>query len=195
MPNPYIPRPLVHLWSESIGENAQEHQSTLQRLLRDQRRLTRFVEENSESMHRTTAGVAVYFFGVVARMFDLAGGRLRGATWEQVRAAEARIQGVIGDLLPLDDGLPDRLRKVEWRAQPHVLDEALMALLERKRRDNEAEVPREESLKIFFLVWVCVEVLDQNWSPPGSFEGQSAYEFYPIELPDEPDPAEAATEV
>lgn len=195
MANPYIPRPLVHLWSDAIGETATENQASLQRLLRDQRRLTRFVEENAESMHRTTAGVAVYFIGVVARMFDLAGGRLRTATWEQIRTAEAKIQAAIPSLLPLDDGLPERLRAVvPWRAQPHILDEALMALLERKPAKGEAEVPKEESLKIFFLVWLCVEVLDQGWSPPAGFSGEATYEFHPVELKDDDAKAEAATE-
>ncbi len=193
MANPYLPRTLVHLWSDAIGEDPPAHQATLQRLLREQRRLTRFVEENAESMHQTTAGVAVYFVGVVARMFDLAGGRLRGATWEQVRAAEARIQAAVPDLLPLDQGFADRLRKVSWRAQPHVLDEALMALLERKRGENEADVPKDESLKIFFLVWLGVEVLDLNWLPSASFQGETTYEFHPIDLPESE--AEAATDV
>jgi hypothetical protein len=196
MANPLIPRPLVHLWSEAIGENPNEHQAGLQRLLKEQRRLTRFIEENSESADRTTAGVAAYFVGVIARMFDLAGGRLRAATWEQVRAAEQRIGEAVPTLLPFDDGFAERVRAVKWRAQPHVIDETLMALFESARGSKEAEVPKEESLKIFFLAWLATEVLDQNWIPPKGFAGEAEYEYFHVEprAADEESAEEAATE-
>jgi hypothetical protein len=181
MSNAYLPRELVHLWSEAIGENPADHQAALQRLLRDQRRLTRFVEENAEALDRTTGGVAVYFLGVICRMFDLAGGRLKTSTWEQVRAAEARIGAAVPDLLPLDEGFVGRVRAVSWRAQPHILDEAMMALFQRKPSEQEVDVPKQESLKIFLLVWLAVEVLDQNWSPPKAFLGETAYEPVHIE--------------
>ena len=176
-----MPRPLVHLWSEAIGENPNDHQSALQRLLRDQRRLTKFVEENAEQMDRTTAGVAVYFLGVVVRMFDLAGGRLKSVTWEQVRAAEQRISEAVPQLLPYDAAFFDRVRAISWRAQPHVLDEAMMALFQSARTEQEMEVARTESMKIFFLVWVAVEALDANWLPAKDFAGESTYEYHHIE--------------
>ncbi len=188
-----MPRPLVHLWSEAIGENPNDHQSALQRLLRDQRRLTKFVEENAEQMDRTTAGVAVYFLGVVVRMFDLAGGRLKSVTWEQVRAAEQRISEAVPQLLPYDAGFFDRVRAVSWRAQPHVLDEAMMALFQSARTEQEMEVARTESMKIFFLVWVAVEALDANWLPPKDFAGESKYEYHHIE-PRIADPNESGAE-
>lgn len=191
-----MPRPLVHLWSEAIGENPNDHQAALQRLLRDQRRLTKFVEENSEQMDRTTAGVAVYFLGVVVRMFDLAGGRLKSVTWEQVRAAEQRIGEVVPQLLPYDAGFFDRVRAVSWRAQPHVLDEAMMALFQSARTEKEMEVARTESMKIFFLVWVAVEALDANWIAPKDFAGETSYEYHHIEprMPETTEGGESATD-
>ena len=176
-----MPRPLVHLWSEAIGDNPNDHQAALQRLLRDQRRLTKFVEENAEQMDRTTAGVAVYFLGVVVRMFDLAGGRLKTVTWEQVRAAEERIGEVVPQLLPYNEGFIERVRAVPWRAQPHILDEAILALFQSARTEREMEVARTESLKIFFLVWVAVEALEANWIPAKDFVGESNYEYFHVE--------------
>ncbi|MFT7518067.1 MAG: hypothetical protein ACI9MC_000191 [Kiritimatiellia bacterium] len=181
MPNQYLPRPIVHDWSEDIGKNTEAHQAALSRLLKDQRRLTRWLEENAENMEGGTGGVAAYLFGVVARMFDLAGGRMRKATWEQVRQAERSIGGAAGSLLPFDASFPDRVRKIEWRAQPHILDEALMSLFEREPTEEEEDLDTTEAGKIFFLLWVATEVIDQNWTPAKDTELLETYEYLHIE--------------
>ena len=181
MANPYIPRNLVHGWSETIGAEPQEHQAALTRLLRDQRRLSRFVEENAEQMGRGSDQITMYLVGVVARMFDLAGGRLKAATWEQVRDASAKVQKSFAGLLPVDEGFPTRVRAVEGRAQPHVLDEALLALFERESKPGEPDLANPERAKVFLVLWVCTEVLDANWQPPKTFSGESSYTFVKID--------------
>jgi hypothetical protein len=186
MPNPYIPRPDVHAWSESIGDNQSDHEAALTRLLKEQRRLTRFLEENRESLTPASAGVSVYLYGVLARIYDLAGGRLRSATWAQVRDAEQRVGAEVANLLPLDDGFAERVRKVAWRAQPHILDEALMALFERdEKEEGEANLDDGESAKVFLLMWVANEVLDANWRPGPGFAGETTYEYVHIEKPEQ----------
>lgn len=182
MANAFIPRPQVHAWSEEIGQQALAHQAALQRLLKDQRRLTRFLEENQEQMDAKTASVTVYMIGVIARMFDLAGGQLRRATWAQIREAERKIHAQLDALLPIDDGTAERFRTLD-RAQPHILDEAWMALFEVEPSDEEVELDPKESLKILLLSWVVTEVLDANWKPPKSFEGASDYAYVHIDPP------------
>ena len=183
MANAYIPRDQVHAWSEDIGDHQDEHQAALQRLLKDQKRLVKFIQENAGDLEMSSGGVGVYLLGVVARMFDLAGGRLKSATWAQVRDAESRIGAVAGDLLPLDDGFAGRVRLVEWRAQPHILDEALMALFETDPSDDDEQedLSPAESAKVFFLLWACTEVLDANWKPRGGWSGLDSYEYVHVE--------------
>lgn len=182
MANPYIPREIVHTWSETIGESPEEHASSLTRLLKVQRRLGRFIEENRENLEPTAQGVTTYLVGVVARMFELAGGRLKKATWAQVREAEARVQQAALSILPYDEGFAERLRALEWRAQPHILDEAYMALFVKEdHRDEEVELDPTDSLKVFFLLWVAVEVLDGNWRPAKDYAGESEYAYVHIE--------------
>lgn len=181
MPNAFIPRPVVHEWSDKIGEDPATHQASLTRLLKEQRRLGRFIEENRESMEPVTGGVATYLLGVFARIYDLAGGRLKTATWEQVREAEQRIGAAVPELLPIDDGFPERVRQISWRAQPHILDEALMALFAREEGKDEAQLAAAEKAKVFFLLWVANEVLDANWRPASGFQGDSKYEYVHIE--------------
>ena len=72
MGNALISRPLIHEWSEHIGDHPGMHHTSIQRLLKSQRRLSRFVEENQESLKQGTGGVCVYMVGVIARMFELA---------------------------------------------------------------------------------------------------------------------------
>lgn len=182
MPNPYIPRAQVHAWSDEIGANQASHETALVRLLKNQRRLTRFLEENRENMSGPTAGVALYLYSVLARIYDLAGGQLRGATWDAVRAAEKRVGAEVPNLLPVDASFPERVRKVVWRAQPHVLDEALMALFERdEKQEGEQDLDLAESAKIFLLMWVANEVLDSCWHPAKGFQGESEYTYVHIE--------------
>jgi hypothetical protein len=163
--NPWLSREQVHAWSEAMGEDPAPHQAAIQRLLRDQRRLSRFVEENAKSLTGVTGGVAVYLIGVVLRMFELAGGRLRTVTWDDVRAAERRVGARAAELVPVDGTFVERARAMD-RRQPHVLDEALYALFERDTKDGEAAMDPEECAKVYFLLWVAVEALDANWTAP-----------------------------
>jgi len=185
MPKPFIPRDQVHSWSESIGHQPEDHQAALQRLLKSQRRISRFVEENAENMNMATGGVAMYMIGVILRLFDLAGGELRSATWAQVRDAEARVQAAVPELLPLDEGLAERARSIGWRAQPHILDEAIMALFQRKPKEEEEALDEVEAFKVYMLMWVATEALDANWKPGKGFAGESDYTYVHIEPEDE----------
>ncbi len=187
MANSYLPRDWVHTKSLEIGENAMSEQAALQRLLKNQRRLTRWLEENAGNLAPTSGGVAVYLFGVVARMFDLAGGRLRNASWEQVRAAERRVGAAAANLLPFDDGFGERVRGVEGRAQPHILDEAIYSLFEREPEEEEADLDTNEAGKIFFLLWVATEVLDENWNPGSGVELTADYTYIPASEFDDED--------
>jgi len=182
MPNPIIPRDQVHAWSEAIGDQPENHQAALTRLLKDQRRLTRFIEENAENLEGVTAGVSVYLTGVIVRMFDLAGGRLRSATWAQIREAEAKVNATVPDLMPLDETLPERARNSN-RAQPHILDEALMALFERDadEEEDEAQLDPLEAIKTYLMLSVVTEVLDSNWRPAKDFQGEDEYTYKHIE--------------
>lgn len=176
MPNLLMPRAAVHAWSEDIGTSQDAHGAAITRLIGEQRRLVKFVEENAESLGQMTGGTAIYLIGVVLRMFDLAGGRLRNVTWDDIRAAERTVQGAIDQLLPIDEHFPERARAVP-RAQAHVLDEALYALFERPPEDGQPPINETEAFKIYLLMWVAIEALDRNWSPPKTFVGEAEYQF------------------
>ncbi len=160
-----LDRESVHAWSESIGEDPAPHQAAIQRLLREQRRLSKFVEENARSLTGVTGGVAVYLIGVVLRMFNLAGGRMRTISWDEIRDAERRVQPLAMELLPFDEGFVARAKAVD-RAQPNILDEALYALFERDTKDGEAAMDPVECGKVYLLLWVAVEALHAGWNPP-----------------------------
>jgi hypothetical protein len=180
MPNPLVPRSSVHAWSEAIGNDPEAHKSAITRLLKDQRRLSRFVEENAKSMTGVTGGVALYLIGVILRMFDLAGGRLRKATWDDVRAAEKRVGQLVDQLLPVDDGFPARARALP-RAQPHILDEALYALFVRDTKEVEQALDELEAFKVYMLMWVATDALDANWQPAKDFAGEDSYTHAPVD--------------
>jgi hypothetical protein len=190
MSNPLIPRAQVHAWSDHIGEHLEMHHTSIQRLLKSQRRLSRFVEENQESMKAGTAGVSVYMVGVIVRIFELAGGSLRTATWDDLRAAEQKVGVHIDALLPLDDGFVDRFHAIPDRAQAHILDEAAMAMFQRPKREGEADIDKVEAFKVLLTCWIVCEVLDANWRPAKDFVGETTYTYVHIE-PSEPSVAES----
>lgn len=195
MSNGLLPRAIVHEWSEAIGADQASHASSLNRLLKDQRRLSRFVEENRGSLQPAASGVAMYLVGVVLRIFDMAGGRLRKANWSQIREASGRVQQAAVAALPFDEGFADRIREVSWRAQPHILDEAIMALFDREpNEDEDIDLANEEALKIFLLMWVVTEALDANWSPPKNLALDSEYAYVHIEPSTDEDEADEADE-
>lgn len=182
MANPHLPRTTVHAWSEQISNEPESHSAAIQRLLKEQRRLSRFVEENAASMQGMSGGVAMYLVGVILRMFDLAGGRLRKGSWDDVRAVERRIGALVDQLLPVDDGFVGRARQVP-RAQAHILDEALYALFVREPDEDEGaeeKLDDLEAFKVYMLMWVATEVLDQNWQPPKAFAGEAEYAHAPV---------------
>ena len=177
--NRIISREIVHELSDAIGADPGVHQAAMGRLLKEQRRLSKFIEENRESMAGPTGGIGVYLLGVIARIFDRVGGRVRSATWAQVREAEARVGKAAAEVLPFDDGFAERVRAYD-RPQPHILDEAYFALFERDSQEGEEKVDPAETVKLYFLLWVAVDVLDQNWKPPRGYAGEASYTYVEI---------------
>jgi hypothetical protein len=184
MANAFIPRSDVHNWSEDIGNNYEAHQTSLNRLVKNQRRLSRFIERNAAEINPQIGSTTLYLISVVIRIFDLAGGRLRTVSWEQVNDAAKKVSAAADDLFPVDDNFADRLRKIEWRAQPHILDEAIRALINRPNADgdeDEGQLEPKDAGTIFFMMWVVVEALDVAWKPANNFEGESDYTYVDVD--------------
>lgn len=170
MANPAIDRDTVHRYSEDCAEQGDAFRSVAQRLLREQKRLLNFYNKNLPAVDAQTGEVSLYLFSVVVRIFDRSGGRLGKVNGKQIEAATVRIGSVMDQCLPFDEGFPERVRAVEWRAQPHILDEALWALFERdERKEEEVNVPLDKAGLIFMMLWASTEALDSAWRPPKGF--------------------------
>lgn len=169
MPNPAIPRAQVHELAEACGDAGDAFQATATRLVKEQRRLSRFFEQNMETMGAMPGQVALYMLSVTLRVFEQVGGRMHKVPGRDIDEAAGRIDAVAAELLPADDGFAARAKAVGWRAQPHVLDEVLWALYERtdeEKKENEAALDPEQSALVYLVMWAAVEALDQNWTPP-----------------------------
>jgi len=166
MSNPAILRPQVHRLAEACSSEGEAFQSTANRLIKEQRRLSRFFEQNFAPMGPMAGQVSIYMLSVTIRIFDQTGGRLRKVTGRDLDAATAKIQAVTDSLLPADDGFAERARAVAWRAQPHILDEIMWALFERStRKEGEVDLEVENSAMVYLMMWSAVEALDACWSP------------------------------
>jgi len=170
MANPAIPRDDVHRWSEEAGEAGELFRGTATRLLRSQKRLLSFYNKNLPATDGQTGQVATYLMAVVVRIFDCAGGSTKKVSGKQIELAASKVNQHVEGLLPFDEGFPERVRAVEDRAQPHILDEALWALFERdNKKENEVDVESREAGLIFLMLWVATEALDLAWNPPKGF--------------------------
>ncbi len=167
MPNPAIPRDQVHTLAEACSDAGGAFQPVATRLLKEQRRLGRFIERNAASLGARPAEVALYMCAVSVRIFEQVGGRLKDVTHAELDAAATRISSVVDDLLPADADVPGRLRAIPWRAQPHLLDEILWALYEKEpREEGEVQVDPADAFLILLMLWAIVEALDARWTPP-----------------------------
>ncbi len=173
MANPVIPRDEVHRLAEACSDDPDGYESVATRLMRVQRRVGRFVEQNAKELGAQESQIALYMCSVCLRIFEQVGGRLNKVSGRDLDRAAARIFEQAGSLFPADKGLPERVRQVEWRAQPHLLDEVLWALYEKEEREEgEIDVEPEKAALIFLTMWAVVEALDGRWVPPRGYQGE-----------------------
>ncbi|MFZ5480765.1 MAG: hypothetical protein ACOZNI_28655 [Myxococcota bacterium] len=171
---PAIPRDHVHALSEECAKLGMGFQTSAKRMLEDQSRLLRFFKANLPDMEGQTGEVSLYLLAVIVRIFQQTG-KLGRVGADDVVKATKRIEGVAAKLLPADDAFPDRVRAVEWRAQPHILDEAMHALFEREERQaNEVDLGRDQAVRVFLMLWAATEALEGVWTPPAEPEWASA---------------------
>ena len=173
MPNLAISRDEVHRLAEGCSDEGDAFQSTASRLIREQRRLSRFFEQNAEPMGPMAGQVALYMLSVSIRIFELIGGRLAKVNGTDLADASARVQAAVrsAELLPAGDDFAERAKSVGWRAQPHLLDEVLWALFERdeEKKEGEVDIEPDQSALVYIMLWVAIEALDRNWRPPASW--------------------------
>ena len=167
MPNAVIPRAHVHALSEACAKLGASFQPVAKRALEDQNKLLRFFRANLPQMDNQSGEVSLYLLAVIVRIFQQCGGKLGRVGDTEVALATARLQAAAKATLPFDEGFPERVRAVADRAQPHILDEALEALFERaERQANEVELEREQSGRVFLMLWAATEALEAAWSAP-----------------------------
>lgn len=167
MSNPAINRDRVHSLAEACSEEGEGFQSTASRLIKRQRRLSRFFEQNVGPMGPMAAQVGLYMLSVSLRIFEQVGGRLDKVNGADLNSATAKIQSQTDTLLPADDGFVSRAKSVEWRAQPHLLDEILWALFERdEKNEGEVDLEPDKAAMVYLMLWAAVESLDANWRAP-----------------------------
>lgn len=184
MVQPIISREEVHRYAEACSDDAVAYQPIAARLMREQKRLARFIEQNAKALGANESQVALYMASVCLRVFDCVGGRMDKVPGRDLDAAAARVSAVVESLLPFDDQLPTRVRQIEWRAQPHLLDEILWALYEREdakegeEKKGEGEDPGkldpEKAALLFLTMWPMVEAMSVNWHAPGGYTGEKA---------------------
>ena len=168
MANAAIPREQVHAYAEACSDEGEAFNPTATRLVKEQRRVSRFFEQNMGAMDPMAAQVALYMLSVTLRIFERAGGRIKKVNGAALQAAQTRVNAQLESVFPADDGFADRAKAAD-RAQPHVLDEVLWALYERDdddKKEGEVDVDANQSAMIYLLLWTAVEALDSQWAAP-----------------------------
>ena len=124
---PLIPRAKVHDWIRDIEHNKRGHKDAINLLLTRQRTLSRYVHKSAGEIQLGSRRAVLFIQGALLRVFDLAGGRVRKVSSEQIADAQTRVGEAVPALLPVDDGFVERMRGIDWRAQPHILDECVVS--------------------------------------------------------------------
>ena len=169
--NPVITRAQVHFLSEQCSDDPEGFQAIAPRLLKKQRRLSRFFEQNAQPLGLVSGQVALYMLSVCLRVVDQIGGRMYKVNSSHIEAATARVNDALGDIMPADDGFFERARAWNDRAQSHLLDEVLWALYEREDENAEqAHLEDNHKALIYVLLWTAVEAIDMVWQPPAEWD-------------------------
>lgn len=167
--NPAIPRVHVKALSEECATLGASFQPIAQRMLEDQSKLLRFFRGNLPQMDNQAGEVSLYLLAVIVRIYAKCGGKLGRVGPAEIEAAKKKISAAAPKLLPWDAEFPERVRAVEDRAQPHILDEALNALFEREeKQQNEVDLDLEQAGRVFLMLWAATEALDMAWKAPAS---------------------------
>lgn len=165
--NPVLPREHVHLLSEQCAAEIARFQTVAKRLLDSQPRLVRFFRDNMPDMPGQSGEVSLYLLAVILHIYTASGGKLGKVGDAEIRAATSRIVGQARGWLPGDASFPAKVRSVEGRRQPNVLDEALHALFEREeKRAEEVDIPSSQAALMFLMLWAATEALDDAWKAP-----------------------------
>jgi len=169
--NPTISRDQVHFLAEQCSDAPDEFQAIATRLLKKQRRLSRFFEQNAAPLGMVPAQVALYMLSVCLRVVEQIGGRMYKVNSSHIEAATARVNDSLGDIFPADDGFAERAGAFADRAQPHILDEVLWALYERPDENAEqAHLEDEQKALIYVLIWTAIEAVDMVWQAPEGWD-------------------------
>ncbi|MBL8618458.1 MAG: hypothetical protein JNM72_22780 [Deltaproteobacteria bacterium] len=167
MSNQPISRERVHELSEACSADPEGFQITATRLLKEQRRISSFIEENGKELGFVSGQVAMYMLSVSMRVFEGVGGRMKKVNSEDLAAAQRKIRGALPALAPFDADFGARANNWMDRAQPHLLDEVLWALYERpEQTELEAPLDHKQSAMIYLVLWAAIEALDSKWIPP-----------------------------
>jgi hypothetical protein len=176
----FLPRQQVRDWCEDIGQHPLEHKAAILRVVRSQRKLLALIKQNQDAVGMGSPRMPERLFGLICRLFDLAGGALREPRLDAIAEAQERVLATLPSLLPADSDLPSRVRAIPWRAQPHVLDELLTALFDARLGPEDRSEPAA-ALKLFLLLWTAIEVLDGSWKPGARTPLEPTYQW--VDLP------------
>ena len=167
MANPAISREKVHTLAEACSDEGEAFQPIATRLIKHQRRLSRFFEQNVSEMGPMASQVGLYMLSVSLRIFDQVGGRMGKVNGDDLSAATAKVQQAAGEIFPADDTFHERAKSIDWRAQPNLLDEILWALFERDdKTEGEVDLEPDKAALVYIMLWAAVEALDANWKAP-----------------------------
>jgi len=172
--NPAITRAQVHFLAEQCSEAPDDFQPIATRLLKKQRRLSRFFEQNAAPLGLVPGQVALYMLSVCLRVVDQIGGRMYKVNSNHIEAATARVNDALGGIFPADDGFSERAKAHTDRAQLHLLDEVLWALYDRPDENAEqAHLEDHQKALIYVLLWTAVEAIDMVWQAPEGWDPES----------------------
>lgn len=155
-------------WMTEIDEQPEAHKLAVANVVKRQRRLGKWMKVQARHLGAHRGVSAAYMMGVAGRCMELAGGRLSTCTDAQIQACAEQVAEAVDALLPPDEGLPDRLREIPWRAQPALLDLFVEDVFESPGGEEVAPGSDQDPmvlLQLFVLLWVAIEVLDMCWIP------------------------------
>ena len=169
--NPMITRDQVHYLAEQCSDAPDEFQSIATRLLKKQRRLSRFFEQNAAPLGMVPAQVAPYMLSVCLRVIEQVGGRMYKVNSNQVEGATAA-----STTLSATSSCRRRLRRArEGLERPGAAPPARRSAVgtyDRPDENAEQHTSKTSRKLIYVLLWTAVEAIDMVWQAPEGWDQQ-----------------------
>jgi hypothetical protein len=158
-----IPEEIVEkTWQEVAGFTPDRAKKEMMKIGNTQPELLAFVTESAKEMGREVRELAIYMFVVVYRMFQLAHGKIKKISSEEIIECYQNNESLMERLEGSHERFLDRIASLQTLRQPYVVKYVVDALMEEDEGEEAVTLTNEQKGFLYLMLKTVIDVLDQK---------------------------------